>query len=220
MDRSSHDLPIFSVSSVVQLARSSTGQSGSGSVLTLDPVAAKTWSLDHPSSGQFITPAPCRRDTTSSGQLPESESRGLINTSPGQLPTPGSATARVCVSKSSGQFSPLGPATVETRRWANASSGQCLSSGQSRVDSHRSDMTSLGQPPVPDPEVVETGIKPRGGLDYHSLLTRLLVKPGLQVVAVDWIFSSLGDISVVGGSRAVLDIVEVTGRACRRASCL
>ena len=109
MDPASHDLPIFFVSSVVQRARSNSGQSCSGS----DPVAVKTWSLDHPSSGQFITPAPCRRDTTSSGQLLQSESRGLINMSPGQSLTP-----------------------------TGASSEQCLSSGQSRVDSHRSDMTS------------------------------------------------------------------------------
>ena len=52
----------------------------------------------------------------------------------------------------------------------------------------------------------------------------------LQVVVVDWISSSpnyicgfrahFGDTSVVGGSRAVLDILEVTGRVCGRAGCL
>ena len=66
--------------------------------------------------------------------------------------------------------------------------------------------------------------------NYIAISVSVQIPQEVQVLAVDWIFSSrikfvvlkpiLGDLSVEGGSRAVLDILEVTGRVSWRARCL
>ena len=66
--------------------------------------------------------------------------------------------------------------------------------------------------------------------NYIAISVSVQIPQEVQVLAVDWILSSrikfvglkpiFGEISTVGGSQAVLDILEVTGRVSWRARCL